>query len=89
MVLIFFIWVWAIATGILRIAEAIRLRKEISGEHWLALSGAVTLVFGFWLLLRPVTELVTLAGVIAVYAVLLGLFEVLLGLELRAVGKVA
>jgi uncharacterized membrane protein HdeD (DUF308 family) len=88
MVLIFFIWVWAIATGILRIAEAIRLRKEISGEIWLALSGVITVVFGVFLMLRPAAELVSLAWVIAAYAVLLGLFEILLGLELRTAGKV-
>src|SRR5215469_9685080 len=29
LVLIFFVWVWAIATGILRIFEAIRLRRQI------------------------------------------------------------
>ena len=33
----FGVWLWAI--GILRIAEAIRLRKEIPGDVWLALSG--------------------------------------------------
>jgi uncharacterized membrane protein HdeD (DUF308 family) len=35
----FWVWLWAIAAGILRIAEAIRLRKEIPGDVWLALSG--------------------------------------------------
>jgi len=85
-VLIFFVWVWAIATGILRIAEAIRLRKAIRGEVWLALSGVVTVVFGLMLLLRPVAGLIALAWVIAAYALLLGLFEILLGLELRTLG---
>ena len=83
MVLIFFVWVWAIATGILRIAEAIRLRKEISGEVWLALSGVVTILFGVLLMLRPVIGLIGLASLIAGYAVILGLFEILLGWELR------
>jgi uncharacterized membrane protein HdeD (DUF308 family) len=86
MVLIFFVWVWAIATGILRIAEAIRLRKAIRGEVWLALSGVVTVVFGLMLFLRPVAALIGLAWVIAAYALLLGLFEILQGLELRTLG---
>ena len=86
MVLIFFVWVWAIATGILRIAEAIRLRKAIRGEVWLALSGVVTVVFGLMLLLRPIAALIGLAWVIAAYALLLGLFEILQGLELRTLG---
>jgi uncharacterized membrane protein HdeD (DUF308 family) len=84
MVLIFFVWVWAIATGILRIAEAIRLRKEISGEVWLALSGVVTVLFAVMLMLRPVIGLIGLASLIAGYALILGLFEILLGWELRA-----
>ena len=71
MVLIFFVWIWAIATGELRIAEAIRLRKEIRGEVWLALSGVVTVVFGLMLLLRPVAGLIALAWIIAAYALLL------------------
>jgi uncharacterized membrane protein HdeD (DUF308 family) len=85
-VLIFFVWIWAIATGILRIAEAIRLRKQISGEVWLVLSGVVTVAFGVMLMLRPVAGLIALAWVIAAYALLFGLFEILLGLELRTVG---
>jgi uncharacterized membrane protein HdeD (DUF308 family) len=84
MVLVFFIWVWAIATGILRIAEAIRLRKEISGDLWLALSGVVTVLLGLILLLRPVLGAVGLAWIIGGYALLLGLFEILLGRDLRA-----
>jgi uncharacterized membrane protein HdeD (DUF308 family) len=87
LVLIFFVWIWAVATGILRIAEAIRLRNEIRGEVWLALSGVVTVVFGLMLRLRPIAGLVALAWIIAAYALLLGLLEILLGLELRAMGR--
>jgi uncharacterized membrane protein HdeD (DUF308 family) len=87
MVLVFLVWVWAIATGILRIAEAIRLRKEISGEVWLALSGVVTVLFGLMLLLRPVVTAVGLAWIIAGYALLLGLFEIMLGCELRTIRR--
>jgi uncharacterized membrane protein HdeD (DUF308 family) len=86
LVLIFFVWIWAIATGILRIAEAIRLRKQISGEVWLVLSGVVTVAFGVMLMLRPVASLIALAWVLAAYALLFGLLEILLGLELRNVG---
>jgi uncharacterized membrane protein HdeD (DUF308 family) len=86
LVLIFFVWIWAIATGILRIVEAIRLRKQIRGEVWLALSGVVTVAFGLMLMLRPVAGLIALAWIIAGYALLLGLFEIMLGLELRTLG---
>jgi uncharacterized membrane protein HdeD (DUF308 family) len=85
MVLIFFVWIWAIATGIVRIAEAIRLRKVISGEVWLALSGVVTLLFGIVLMLRPAVGFIGLAWIIAGYALIFGLFEIMLGWELRSV----
>jgi uncharacterized membrane protein HdeD (DUF308 family) len=82
-VLIFFVRLWAIVTGVLRIAEAIRLRKEISGEVWLALSGVVTILFGFMLMLGPIVGVIGLARVIAGYALILGLLEIMLGFELR------
>jgi uncharacterized membrane protein HdeD (DUF308 family) len=84
MVLIFFIWVWALVTGILRIFEAIRLRREITGEVWLALSGVVLILFAFMLRLRPVQGAFDLAWVIGACALLFGLFEIMLGRELRS-----
>ena len=81
--LVFFISIWAMATGFLRIAAAIRLRKEISGELWLALSGVLSVLFALMMMLRPDVGAVGLVWVIAGYALVLGLFEIMLGVELR------
>lgn len=78
------IWLWAAGTGILQIVEAIRLRKEISGDVWLALGGAVTLCFGWIIWLRPFIGLIGLVLVIVGFALLWGVFEILLGKELRS-----
>jgi uncharacterized membrane protein HdeD (DUF308 family) len=75
--------VWAMATGLLRIVAAIRLRKEISGEVWLALSGLASLVFAFMIMLRPAAGALALVWVIAGCALVLGASLVMLGLELR------
>jgi uncharacterized membrane protein HdeD (DUF308 family) len=78
------VWLWAVATGVLQIAEAIRLRKAISGDVWLGLGGVVTLSFGAMIWLRPFIGVIGLAVVIAIFALVWGLFEILLGRELRA-----
>ncbi len=83
--LVFFISIWAMATGFLRIAAAIRLRKEISGEVWLALSGVLSVLFALMLMVRPAMGALALVWVIAGYALILGVFEVILGFELRGV----
>ena len=44
-VLLYYMSIWAVALGFLRIGEAILLRKEISDEMWLALSGVVAILF--------------------------------------------
>jgi uncharacterized membrane protein HdeD (DUF308 family) len=86
MAFVFLVWLWAIATGILRIVEAIRLRKEIPGDIWLALSGIVTVFLGLLLFSRRIIGgAVGLGLLIAVFAVVWGLLEILLGWELRAV----
>jgi uncharacterized membrane protein HdeD (DUF308 family) len=86
MAFVFLVWLWAIATGIVRIAEAIRLRKEIPGDVWLALSGVATIFLGLMLFSRRlIGGVVGLALLIAIPAVIWGVFEILLGWELRAV----
>lgn len=83
MAFVLLVWVWAIIAGALRIAEAIRNRKEIPGDVWLALSGIVTVVFGFMLVSHAFVGVVGLAFLIAAFAVICGVFEILLGWELR------
>jgi len=86
MAFVFLLWLWAVATGILRIAEAIRLRKEFPGDVWLALSGVSTLFLGLMLFSnRIIGGVVGLALLIATCAVIWGVFEILLGWELRTV----
>lgn len=81
----FLVWLWAIATGLLRIAEAIRLRKEIPGDIWLALSGVVPVFLALLLFSRRIIGgTIGLALLIAIPAVIWGVFEILLGWELRA-----
>jgi uncharacterized membrane protein HdeD (DUF308 family) len=84
-VLVFLISIWAMATGFLRIAAAIRLRQAISGEVWLALSGVLSVLFALMLILRPAVGALGLVWVIAGYALILGVFEIMLGVELRGV----
>jgi uncharacterized membrane protein HdeD (DUF308 family) len=87
LVLMFVVCAWAIVTGILRIAEAARLRRSIPGELWLALSGVATVLFGLILILGPVVGKIGVGWMIGIYALLLGLFEILLGYELRALPR--
>ncbi len=81
--LVFFISIWAMATGFLRIVAAMRLRKEISGEVWLALSGVLSVLFAFMLMLNPGIGVIALIWLIGGYALIMGVFQILLGVELR------
>jgi uncharacterized membrane protein HdeD (DUF308 family) len=83
LVLVFFVSMWAMVTGFLRIAAAIRLRREISGEFLMGLSGVLSVLFALLLILRPLSGAVGLVWLIAGYAVILGIVLVLLGMELR------
>jgi uncharacterized membrane protein HdeD (DUF308 family) len=81
--LVFFISIWAMATGFLRIVNAIRLRKAITGELWLVLSGVLSILFALMLVARPLVGVVALVWVIAGYALAIGIVQVMLGFELR------
>jgi uncharacterized membrane protein HdeD (DUF308 family) len=87
-VLIFFIAIWALATGVIRIVEGIRLRHEISGEIWLILGGIASIAFALIVMLQPLAGALALIRVIGAYALILGISEVLLALKVRSVPRI-
>lgn len=89
LVLLFYIAIWAIATGMLQIVAAIRLRKEIEGEWWLILGGLASVVFGVLLVAQPGAGALAVLWLIAAYAVFFGILLVMLAFKARAFGKQA
>ena len=84
LVLIYIIASWAIFTGILEIATAIRLRNEITNEWFLALGGVLSIGLGILLFLQPAAGSLAIIWMIAGYAVVFGLLLLILGIRLRA-----
>ena len=83
LVLLYLIAWWAVITGIFEIAAAIRLRKEISGEWVLVLSGAVSVIFGLVLLFRPGVGALAVIWLIGAYALVFGALLSMLAFRLR------
>ena len=85
-VLVLYIGFWAIATGALRIVLAVRIRKEIEGEWWMALAGLVNVVFGVMVVAQPGTGALALLWLIATWAVVGGVFLILLSFKVKGLG---
>jgi uncharacterized membrane protein HdeD (DUF308 family) len=81
-VLVFFIAIWALATGVLRIAEAVNV-GEGPGRGWLAVGGVASIIFALLVLFRPLTGALAIVKVIGIYALILGVTEVVLAFTLR------
>ena len=74
---------WAVVTGVLAITAAVRLRREVTGEWLLALSGALSIAFGVLVMLEPVAGALAVVLVIGAYAFVSGLVLFALGIRLR------
>jgi uncharacterized membrane protein HdeD (DUF308 family) len=85
-VLLWIIAAWAIATGALEVIAAIRLRREIEGELWLALAGLASIAFGVILMARPMVGALAVVWIIGAYALIFGVVLVALGVRLKGVG---
>lgn len=87
--LLYLIAAWAILGGAFEIAAAIRLRKQLTGEWLLALSGVLSIAFGILLMLFPGAGALALVLWIGAYAVVFGGLLVALGFKLRRWGQSA
>lgn len=83
LVLVLFIGAWAVVTGILEIVAAIRLRRVISGEWLLALSGILSIVFGILVFAFPGAGAVGISWILGAYAAAAGIVLIALGIRLR------
>jgi|ERR1700752_230351 len=81
--IVFVIGFWAIARGIAEIVTAISLRKEITDEWFLILSGILSIVFGLVLFARPGAGALALIWVIGAYALLIGLLLIILAFKVK------
>jgi uncharacterized membrane protein HdeD (DUF308 family) len=81
--LLFYIAIWAVATGVLEIAAAIRLRKEVSNEWFLLLSGLASVVFGALLAAQPGAGALAVLWLIGSYAIVFGVLLLLLAFKTR------
>ena len=83
LVLLYVIAVWAVVTGVLEIAAAIRLRRHITGEWLMALNGALSVAFGALVIIAPMVGALTVVLLIGAYAFVSGLLLIALGVRLR------
>jgi uncharacterized membrane protein HdeD (DUF308 family) len=82
--LVYLIAAWALVTGVMEIAAAIRLRKVIRGEFFLGLAGVASIAFGIIAVLFPGEGALALIWLIGSYAILFGVLLIALGIRLRS-----
>jgi uncharacterized membrane protein HdeD (DUF308 family) len=82
--LVYIIAAWALVTGCLEIAAAVRLRQYISGEWLLVLGGIASIIFGIFAILLPLIGALAIALAIGVYATVFGVLLIALGFRLRS-----
>ncbi len=78
---------WAVVTGILEIVLAIRLRREIKNEIFVALTGILSIALGIVLVLVPLAGLVAWVWIIGAYAIVFGALLIGLAIRLRKEGR--
>lgn len=82
-ILLVFIALWAIITGLLEIVAAIQLSKARTGEWILGLAGVISVFFGAVLLLNPSIIILAMVWMVALYAIIFGLLMMYIGIKFR------
>ncbi len=87
--IVLLIGIWAVVTGLLEIASAIRLRQQIKDEWLLGVGGMLSVLLGLIMIANPRFGQVTTTYILGTYGILFGFLLVLLGLRLRTLSEVS
>ncbi len=82
-----FVWLigcWAILTGALEIASAVRLRKIIEHEWALGFAGLLSVAFGLLMFYRPIAGGLAVVWWLGAYALFAGVLMIVFGFRLRS-----
>jgi uncharacterized membrane protein HdeD (DUF308 family) len=82
--IVWMIGAWAIVTGALEIASAVKLRKVINHEWALGLAGLLSIAFGLLMLYRPIAGGLAVVWWLGAYALLFGIMQIVVGFRLRS-----
>jgi uncharacterized membrane protein HdeD (DUF308 family) len=83
LVLTWIVALWAIVTGALEMAAAVRLRKIIQHEWMLMLAGMLSLALGFVIALQPGVGLTVIVTYVGAYALVAGAVTLVLAFRIR------
>ena len=81
--LIWIVAIWAIVSGALMLGAAFTLKLD-HGRWWLALGGIASVIFGILLVIEPLLGAVVLTLWIGAYALVFGIFLLILAFQLHA-----
>jgi uncharacterized membrane protein HdeD (DUF308 family) len=76
--LLYLIAAWAIVTGVIEMAGALRTRLATMSEWVLMASGGISIIFGILLLVWPRLGVLALVWLIGIYAILYGILHLVL-----------
>jgi uncharacterized membrane protein HdeD (DUF308 family) len=83
-ILVIFVGIWAIIIGVLQIMTSVRHRAvPNSGWVWGIIGGALAILFGILVLVRPGAGLVGIIWIIGIWAIVWGITLIVLGVQLR------
>lgn len=82
--LLYVVAAWAMITGVLEIAAAVRLRKHVAGEWVLALGGVLSVAFGVLIVIFPLAGALAITFWVGAYCLLFGAVLLTLGFRLRS-----
>ncbi len=82
---LFLIASWAILTGILELVAPLSFPMSFGRGLLSVLSGIVSIVFGILIAARPASGLLTVAWLIGIYAIIIGIMQVVVYFEARSV----
>jgi uncharacterized membrane protein HdeD (DUF308 family) len=84
LVLLYFVAIWAIVTGIMEIAAAFAIRGFAAREWALGLAGVVSIIFGIVLFIFPGSGLLSILWLVGIYAIIFGILFIVRAFQMRA-----